>query len=159
MQTNLKTTSMKNLNKYAIALYAVFFASLAFSQRNSTEYPSIELKGVDTVIVFKIEQGRKLAQQNEERKKLIKLNDIQNKELIQKDSVIVYQQNVIENYLLIEKAQKVIINEKSKQIAMCNDEKVLIKDELKKQKRYKWTAIISGITSVAIVQYLNIKLN
>jgi hypothetical protein len=150
---------MKNLNKYAIALYAVFFASLAFSQRNSTEYPSIELKGVDTVIVFKIEQGRKLAQQNEERKKLIKLNDIQNKELIQKDSVIVYQQNVIENYLLIEKAQKVIINEKSKQIAMCNDEKVLIKDELKKQKRYKWTAIISGITSVAIVQYLNIKLN
>jgi len=137
---------MKNLNKYAIALYAVFFASLAFSQRNSTEYPSIELKGVDTVIVFKIEQGRKLAQQNEERKKLIKLNDIQNKELIQKDSVIVYQQNVIDNYILIEKAQKVIINEKSKQITMCDDEKVLIKDELKKQKRYKWTAIISGVT-------------
>ena len=146
MQTNLKTTSMKNLNKYAIALYAVFFASLAFSQRNSTEYPSIELKGVDTVIVFKIEQGRKLAQQNEERKKLIKLNDIQNKELIQKDSVIVYQQNVIDNYILIEKAQKVIINEKSKQISMCDDEKVLIEDELKKQKRYKWTAIISGVT-------------
>ena len=146
MQTNLKTTSMKNLNKYAIALYAVFFASLAFSQRNSTEYPSIELKGGDTVIVFKIEQGRKLAQQNEERKKLIKLNDIQNKELIQKDSVIVYQQNVIDNYILIEKAQKVIINEKSKQISMCDDEKVLIEDELKKQKRYKWTAIISGVT-------------
>jgi hypothetical protein len=137
---------MKNLNKYAIALYAVFFASLAFSQRNSTEYPSIELKGGDTVIVFKIEQGRKLAQQNEERKKLIKLNDIQNKELIQKDSVIVYQQNVIDNYILIEKAQKVIINEKSKQISMCDDEKVLIEDELKKQKRYKWTAIISGVT-------------
>ncbi len=146
MQINLKTTSMMNLNRHAIALYAVFFASLAFSQRNSTEYPSIELKGVDTVIVFKIEQGRKLAQQNEERKKLIKLNDIQNKELIQKDSVIVYQQNVIDNYILIEKAQKVIINEKSKQISMCDDEKVLIEDELKKQKRYKWTAIISGVT-------------
>jgi hypothetical protein len=137
---------MKNLNRYAIALYAVFLASVAFSQRSATEYPSIELKGADTVIVFKIEQGRKLAQQNEERKKLIKLNDIQNKELIQKDSVIVYQQSVIDNYLLIEKAQKVIITEKSKQIAMCDDEKVLIKDELKKQKRYKWTAIISGVT-------------
>jgi hypothetical protein len=137
---------MKNLNRYAIALCAVFFASLAFSQRNATEYPSIELKGADTVIVFKIEQGRKLAQQNEERKKLIKLNDIQNKELIQKDSVIVYQQNVIDNYILIEKAQKVIINEKSKQISMCDDEKVLIEDELKKQKRYKWTDIISGVT-------------
>ena len=146
MQINLKTTSMKNLNRYAIALYAVFFASVAFSQRNAIQYPVIELNGADTVIVFKIEQGRKLAQHNEERKKLIKLNDIQNKELIQKDSVIVYQQNVIDNYLLIEKAQKVIITEKSKQIAMCDDEKVLIKDELKKQKRYKWTAIISGIT-------------
>ena len=137
---------MKNLNRYVIAFYAVFLASLAFSQSNATEYPSIELKGADTVIVFKIEQGRKLALQNEERKKLIKLNDIQNKELSQKDSVIEYQQNVIDNYLLIEKAQQVIIKEKSRQIAMCDDEKVLIKDELKKQKRYKWTAIISGVT-------------
>jgi hypothetical protein len=137
---------MKNLNRYAIALYAVFFASMAFSQHNAIEYPSIELKGADTVIVFKIEQGRKLAQQNEERKKLIKLNDIQNKELIQKDSVIGYQQNVIDNYLFIERAQKVIITEKSEQIAMCDGEKVLIENELKKQKRYKWTAIISGVT-------------
>jgi hypothetical protein len=137
---------MKNLNRYVIAFCAVFLASLAFSQSNATEYPSIELKGADTVIVFKIEQGRKLALQNEERKKLIKLNDIQNKELSQKDSVIEYQQNVIDNYLLIEKAQQVIIKEKSRQIAMCDDEKVLIKDELKKQKRYKWTAIISGVT-------------
>jgi len=159
MQTNLKTTSMMNLNRCVAAFYAVFFASVAFSQRNAVEYPSIELKGSDTVIVFKIEQGRKLAQQNEERKKLIKLYDIQNKELIQKDSVISYQQNVIDNYILIEKAQKVIINEKSKQISMCDDEKLLIEDELKKQKRYKWTAIISGITSVAVVQYLNMKLN
>jgi hypothetical protein len=135
-----------NLNRYVIALCAVFLASAAFSQRNATEYPSIELKGEDTVIVFKIEQGRKLAQHNEERKKLIKLNDIQNKELIQKDSVIVYQQNVIDNYLLIERAQKVIITEKSKQTEMCDDEKMLIEDELKKQKRYKWTAIISGVT-------------
>ena len=146
MQINLKTTLMKNLNRYVTAFYAVFFASLAFSQRNAIEYPSIELKGTDTVIVFKMEQGRKLAQHNEERKKLIKLNDIQNKELIQKDSVIAHQQNVIDNYLLIERAQKVIINEKSKQISMCDDEKVLIEDELKKQKRYKWTAIISGVT-------------
>jgi len=146
MQYNLKTTSMKNLNRYVIAFYAVFLASLAFSQRNATEYPSIELKGTDTVIVFKIEQGRKLALQNEERKKLIKLNDIQNKELIQKDSVIHYQQNVIDTYKSIETAQQVIIKEKSRQITMCDDEKVLIQDELKKQKRYKWTAIISGIT-------------
>jgi len=137
---------MKNLNRYAIAFCAVFLASLAFSQRNATEYPFIELKGADTVIVFKIKQGRKLAQQNEERKKLIKLNDIQNKQLIQKDSIIAYHQNVIDNYLLIEKAQQVIINEKSKQIEMCDNEKVLIQEELKKQKRYKWTAIISGIS-------------
>jgi len=146
MQHNLKTTSMKNLNSYAFVIYAVFFASVAFSQRNVIEYPSIELKGADTVIVFKIEQGRKLAQQNEERKKFIKLNEIQNKELLQKDSVIAYQQNVIDTYKSIELAQQIIIDEKSKQITICDDEKVLIKDELKKQKRYKWTAIISGLT-------------
>jgi hypothetical protein len=146
MQHNLKTTSMKNLIRYAIVIYAVFFASVAFSQRNVIQYPYIELKGADTVIVFKIEQGRKLAQQNEERKKFIELNFIQNKELIQKDSVITYQQNVIDTYKSIELAQQVIIDEKSKQITICDDEKVLITDELKKQKRYKWTAIISGLT-------------
>ena len=137
---------MKNLNKYVAAFYVVFFASLAFSQRGAIEYPSVELKGTDTVIVFKIEQGRKLAQFNEERKKLITLHDIQNKELIQKDSIISYQTNVIEKYVMIERKQQVIIDEKSKQIELCDDEKLLIKDELKKQKRYKWTAIISGVT-------------
>ena len=146
MQINLKTTSMKNLIKYATLIYAVFLASLAFSQRSATEYPSIELKGADTVIVFKIEQGKKLAQFNEERKKLIKVVDIQDKQLIQKDSVIAYQQNMIDTYKSIDEAQQVIIDEKSKQISMCDDEKLLIRDELKKQKRYKWTAIISGIT-------------
>lgn len=146
MQINLKTTSMKNLIKYATLIYAVFLASLAFSQRSATEYPSIELKGADTVIVFKIEQGKKLAQFNEERKKLIKVVDIQDKQLIQKDSVIAYQQNMIDTYKSIGEAQQVIIDEKSKQISMCDDEKLLIRDELKKQKRYKWTAIISGIT-------------
>jgi len=134
------------LNKHIILICVVFIASIAFSQHNVIEYPSIELKGSDTVITFKIEQGRKLALFNEERKKLIKLNDIQNKELIQKDSVIAYQRNVISTYKSIEQSQQVIIDEKSKQINICDDEKVLIKDELKKQKRYKWTAIISGIT-------------
>jgi len=137
---------MKNLNKYIALFFAIFFVSVAFSQQKEIEYPLIELKGSDTVIIFKIEQGRKLAQHNEERKKLIKIVDIQDKQLIQKDSVIVYQQNMIDTYKSIEQAQQIIIEEKSKQIDMCDDEKLLIRDELKKQKRYKWTAIISGIT-------------
>lgn len=137
---------MRNLIKYVIAFYCVFFASDAFSQRNAIKYPSIELKGADTVIIFKIEQGRKLALYNEERKKLQKVVDIQEQQLQQKDSIVKHQSVIIETYKSIDTAQRIIIDEKTKQIELCDVQKGIINKELKKQKRYTWTAIISGIT-------------
>jgi thymidylate kinase len=118
---------------------------MALSQHSMVEYPLIELKGSDTVILFKLEQGRKLALINEQKKKYEKLYWLQIKELDQKDSIISYQNEVIKNYRQIEQSQIVIINEKQSQVEMVNDESKILKNEIKKQKRYKWTAIISGI--------------
>lgn len=135
---------MKNLIKHKCLFFAIFLASGAFSQREINKYPSIELRDQDTVIIFKIEQGRKLALFNEERKKLLKVNSILEDQISVKDSIILHQGNVINTYVSIESAQQIIIDQKNKQLELSDSQNQIINTELKKQKRYKLIAIISG---------------
>lgn len=149
---------MKNLIKYVIAFCVVFIASDAFSQHNVVKYPTVELKGSDTVICFTLEQGRELAKRNEERKMLLEVNSLQSKELAQMDSIINLQRSQISTYQSIDKAQQVIILEVKKQVDMCDTQRALLEKELKKQKRYKWTAIISGIALNTVTIWITQKL-
>jgi hypothetical protein len=137
----------------------VFMALSAFSQHSATQYPLIEQRGLDTLIVFKLEQGRKLAMYNEERKKLQSIVGLQNLELAQKDSVILHQNLMIQNYSDIDQANQVIISEKTKQISMSDTQMKLLSSEAKRQSRYKWFAIISGISATVLTEWLNIKFN
>lgn len=154
---NLKITSMKSLNRFLISFFVVFSPFTAVSQQAAKEYPLVELRGLDTLIVFEIEQGRKLAIFNEERKKLQSIVALQNSELSQKDSIIMHQGKIIEKYVSIDQAHQIIIDEKSKQIAYCDGQLNSLTSELKKQKRYKLTAIISGISAIILTQWLNIQ--
>jgi aminoglycoside/choline kinase family phosphotransferase len=135
-----------NLIKHTTAICAVFLASVAFSQHNAVKYPSVELKDADTVICFTMEQGRTMAKHNEQRKKFEAVMKIQQLELQQMDSIVASQHSMIETYKLIDGAQQVIIKEVKSQVDMCDSQRMLLEKELKKQKRYKWTAIISGLT-------------
>ena len=117
---------MKNLNKYVIVYLCVFMTFGALSQQNPTSYPMIDVKDADTVIIFKIDQAKKLAQFNEERKKLQKVTEIQQKQLSQKDSIINYQDIMIDTYKQIEQSQIVIIDEKTKQLAITKDDNKII---------------------------------
>ena len=137
---------MKNLIKHKCLFFAIFLAFGAFSQLEINKYPSIELRDHDTVIIFKIEQGRKLALFNEERKKLLKVNSILEDQISVKDSIIMHQGNVINTYVSIESAQQIIIDQKNKQLELSDSQNQIINTELKKQKRYKLIAIISGIS-------------
>jgi len=137
---------MMNLIKHTTAIYAVFLASVAFSQHSAVKYPTVELKGSDTVICFTMEQGRTLAQRNEQRKKFEEVMKIQQLELLQMDSIVASQNRMIQTYKSIDEAQQLIIKEVKSQVDMCDSQRMLVEKELKKQKRYKWTAIISGIT-------------
>ena len=137
---------MKNLIKHKCLFFAIFLAFGAFSQLEINKYPSIELRDHDTVIIFKIEQGRKLALFNEERKKLLKVNSILEDQISVKDSIILHQGNVINTYVSIESAQLIIIDQKNKQLELSDSQNQIINTELKKQKRYKLIAIISGIS-------------
>jgi hypothetical protein len=113
---------------------------------NTSKYPSVQVIESDTVIIFDLEQGRKLAIINESKKHLEQLNQIQLKELNEKDSIIVHQNAIIVHGDKIQNAYNAIIIENTNLEQLCQDEKKILSDEIKKQKRYKWTAIISGIT-------------
>jgi 1-aminocyclopropane-1-carboxylate deaminase/D-cysteine desulfhydrase-like pyridoxal-dependent ACC family enzyme len=106
----------------------------------------VEIIDVDTVIIFDLDQGRKLAIVNESKKRLEQLNEIQSKELLEKDTIISNQNAIIVHYEKIEKAYGAILDENKKLEQLCQDEKKILTDEIKQQKRYKWTAIISAIT-------------
>ena len=137
---------MKNLIKFVICVFCLLLTSDAFSQVKTSKYPSIQVIESDTVIIFDLEQGRKLAIINESKKHLEQLNDIQLKELNEKDSIIINQNAIIVHDDKIKKAYTDIIIENKKLEKLCQDEKSILMQEIKKQKRYKWTAIISGIT-------------
>jgi hypothetical protein len=129
-----------------ICVFCILLTSDAFSQVKTSKYPSIQVIESDTVIIFDIDQGRKLAIINESKKRLEQLNEIQLKELNEKDSIIINQNAIIVHDDKIKKAYNDIIVENKKLEKLCQDEKSILMQEIKKQKRYKWTAIISGIT-------------
>jgi hypothetical protein len=137
---------MKNLIKYVICVFCILLTSDAFSQVKTSKYPSVQVIESDTVIIFDLEQGRKLAIINESKKHLEQLNQIQSKELNEKDSIIINQNAIIVHNDRIKKAYTDIIVENKNLEKLCQDEKSILIQEVKKQKRYKWTAIISGIT-------------
>jgi hypothetical protein len=137
---------MKNLIKFVTCVFCLLLTSDAFSQVKTSKYPSIQVIESDTVIIFDLEQGRKLAIINESKKHLEQLNQIQLKELNEKDSIIINQNAIIVHDDKIKKAYTDIIIENKKLEKLCQDEKSILMQEIKKQKRYKWTAIISGIT-------------
>jgi hypothetical protein len=137
---------MKNLIKFVTCVFCILLTSDAFSQVNTSKYPSVQVIESDTVIIFDLEQGRKLAIINESKKHLEQLNEIQLKELNEKDSIIINQNAIIVHDDKIKKAYNDIIVENKNLEKLCQDEKIILDQEIKKQKRYKWTAIISGIT-------------
>jgi hypothetical protein len=137
---------MKNLIKFVICVFCILLTSDAFSQVKTSKYPSVQVIESDTVIIFDLEQGRKLAIINESKKHLEQLNQIQSKELNEKDSIIINQNAIIVHNDRIKKAYTDIIVENKNLEKLCQDEKSILIQEVKKQKRYKWTAIISGIT-------------
>jgi hypothetical protein len=137
---------MKNLNKIKLLFLCVFINYNALSQSNGT-YPKVELIKGDTVVVFSIEQSKKLATINETKKSLEKINEIQVQELLVKDSIIGTQSIIISDLEKIKKNNEIIISEKNKLEQLYIEQNKILTTEVKKQKRYKWYAIITAATT------------
>jgi basic membrane lipoprotein Med (substrate-binding protein (PBP1-ABC) superfamily) len=152
MQNNLKTTGEMKLGKITLVFFVLFsFGSRA--QVLESKYPKVSVIESDTVIIFSFSQSQKLAIINEDKKRLEKLNQINEKQIASKDSIIKYQYNELVNSDKINQKQQRIIQEKDKQIKLSDSQNTILLKEIRKQVRQKWIAIASGIAGFATITY------
>lgn len=157
MRNNLKTILKMKLNKHTVVFLCLFLTFGAFSQSNNT-FPSIEVIGRDTVIIFTLTQGKKLAIINESNKECLLISEIQSEQLISKDSIIQLLERkesnykaIISNNQLINQSNEAIIN------AFQEQEKIL-KKQLKSQIRMKVASLFVGVgTTIGVITYFLIR--
>lgn len=143
-----------NLNKLVINL--LFLLSLAFTHVNAQKYPQVAIYQADTVIIFDIAQGKKLAIYNEQRKYLEKENKELNAKINTLDTLVKLQDEKINNYVQIEKRYVSIVDQKQKQIETTQSQIDIYKREAKRQKNQKRLTIGVGVILTSALSYLYI---
>ena len=156
MQFNYKITGEMKSNRVILLFLYVFITSVSFSQVDTIKYPSVKVIDHDTVLIFSFEQGKKIAKINEERKMCNQLNQILQKYIVQKDIIIQTLESKNENLNGIQKRYDLILVEKDQLQVVCEGEKKLLTNEIKKQKRHKIIGIIVGTFTTAIISYFYI---
>ena len=149
--------NLKNIGKMRlsnICFFIVFLTSAAFSQVKTTIYPKVIVYDKDTVILFSIEQGKKLAELNEDRKECFENNEIYKLEIEQKDIIITQEKGKVVNYDKIVKDYNDILKAKKDLEEFRKVEKQILTDEIKKKNKHKWYAIIGGSITTAFMTYL-----
>ena len=149
---NLKIIGKMKLSN--ICFFVVFFTSAAFSQVKTTIYPKVIVYDKDTVILFSIDQAKKLAENNEDRKECFENNEILKQEIQQKDIIISQEQGKVKNYDKIVKDHNDIVKAKDDLQKLCKEEKEILSDEVNKKNRHKWYAIIGGSITTGFMTYL-----
>jgi len=114
------------------------------------QFPYVTVIDRDTVIVFSFSQGLELSLRNEELKKYKELYDIQNVEIDKKDEIILSKYHIIQDQLSIIDSKNLIVESQINLLSICEEEKLIIEEELSRQKRHKRIALISGFV-IAVV--------
>lgn len=128
-----------------------FIPVFAFAQGDTLQkYPKVLNYMGDTVIVFEFNQGLELTKQNEQRKECLALNHNLVETLAENDTIITHQAEKIKNQDTIIKRHEEIGEVQSDLLTICEEEKVGLKKEVKKQRRGKWIAI-SGAVVIAVL--------
>lgn len=118
---------------------------LVISITNAQKYPKTIVIENDTIICFTTTQSKQLAVWNEQRKQCQELRVLDAKEITKKDGIISEQNSIISKQDSIIFNYRGIIVEKEKIITIHEEERKLLKKEIRTQKIGKWIAIISGV--------------
>lgn len=118
---------------------------LVISITNAQKYPKTIVIENDTIICFTTTQSKQLAIWNEQRKQCQELRVLDGKEITKKDGIISEQNSIISKQDSIIFNYRSIIVEKEKIITIHEEERKLLKKEIRTQKIGKWIAIISGV--------------
>ncbi len=132
---------MKNLIS---TLTFLFIFQFAFTQVKN-KYPSVILVNKDTLVCFKTEQSKQMAIWNEQRKECLELQKEDKKTIGELEKVSKKQVEIINNLETEITLHKKTIQDKNTLIQVCEDEKKSLNKEIRKQRRGKWIAIISGV--------------
>jgi len=132
----------------------LFLTPNGFSQVDTTTYPKVSLYNNDTVIMFSIEQGKKLSIINENLKLHIAEKSILNNQLFEKDNIIRFQADKLSNFDTIISNYDTIIIESKNILKLCEEEKVILHLEVKQYRRQKFFAILIGGFTTSLMTYL-----
>jgi hypothetical protein len=123
----------------------IAFLVISLICKSQTKYPYVIVIDKDSCVVFSISQAKELIKKDEERKYLKEVNDIQIKELSEMNKIVITQQDVIKNKdIIIDEKQK-ISKEKDGLLVVCEQDKDILNDEIKKQRNGKRIAILTAI--------------
>jgi len=127
---------------YIISLLILIMSCSVYGQ----EYPKTSVIAEDTVLIFSQDQAKKIAQWNEERKYCIENEELLELLIQEKDTIIKHLSKQVEDFTIVEDRYKDIIKVKDDLQEICEQEQKIVHKEVKRQKRHKWVAIISGIS-------------
>lgn len=145
---------MKNLGKIIVFVCAIPFC---YAQQIEIKHPSIITIEKDTLVCFTLEQTKQMIIWNENRKECVELRNIDNQKITELLNITGTQTSIITNLDNIIAQLKNNFEDKNSLLLICEDEKKTLKDELKKQKRAKWIAIISGLGGMIITTFILVK--
>lgn len=133
----------------------IFSPLFVFTQTDTTKadtskYPFVSLYEGDSVIVFAFKQGQEMAKRNEQRKECEIVSESLQLEVDKKDTITAKLQEKINNFEMISDGHQIVIENQKDLLDICEDEKEVLKDEIKKQKRGKVVAILAGIALVVV---------
>ena len=137
-----------------IVFLGLFLSPNAFSQSDSTTYPKVSLYEQDTVLIFTIQQGKKLSAINETMKTCLSEKSILDNQLFEKDNIIRLQAESLANFDSIKSNYDTILLETKSLIHICEDEKVVLHLEVKQIRRQKFLAIVIGGITTTFMTYL-----
>ena len=141
---------MGNLIKTMIFVFAL---QLSYAQTIKT-YPSIIVLEKDTLVCFTTEQSKQIAVWHEQRKECVELRKNDNQKISELEKITTTQTGIISNLENEIIQHKKNLEDKDKLIGVCEDEKKSLTKEIRKQKRGKWIAIISGIGGVFLTTFI-----
>lgn len=161
MPNKLKNIGRMSLNKLLI-IACVLISPYSFAQKKKKknleviEYPAMKVIEKDTVIIFTLEQARDLSEKNEQRKKLEAEAKITKSQLEFKDSIITMQIKQVLDLKLVKFDYDELVKQMQRQQQTCSDEKSILNNEIRKQRRHKNLSIGAGVLSFGTLLYFYI---
>lgn len=138
---------------YKLLFIFLFISTVSFSQN----YPQVVVIEEDSCIIFTLPQSRQMIQWDLQLAECTETLDLTVKESEVKDSIINVQNEQIEEYTKIDWAYIALVDENKELTELLEEERKLLKKEIRRQKVRKWLFGIGGFCTTAFATYLYIQ--